>query len=121
VKSLLPGDPTQDINNEKELLSYLYKVYKDAEDFVGEKTESYSADYIVFQQVKFFSCVNNFIDPVYQADISKYIYSQNTSTQPYNGSYGEQPALWIEKYFTIKKCIAEMEKVSLNKHRKKAK
>ena len=85
------------------------------------KTESYSADYIVFQQVKFFSCVNNFIDPVYQADISKYIYSQNTRTQPYNGSYGEQPALWIEKYFTIKKCIAEMEKVSLNKHRKKAK
>ena len=38
-----------------------------------------------------------------QKDIQRYIYCQDFNTQPYPGSYGEQPFKWIEKSFIIKR------------------
>tara|TARA_Y100001951_G_C11093473_1_gene158014 strand:+ start:285 stop:515 length:231 start_codon:yes stop_codon:yes gene_type:complete len=76
---------------------------------------------MVFQQLPFFACLNQFIDPILQTDISKYIYCQESGIQPYSGSYGEQPAIWIEKYFIIKRTISEMERVAIKQQTPKRK
>ena len=40
-----------------------------------------------------------------QKDISRYVYSESFKTPPYLGSYGDQPAKWVEKSFLIKNII----------------
>ena len=56
-------------------------------------------------QLPFFVCVNNIIDEESQKDISRYIYSRDTKTPPYKGSYGETPHVWIQKYYIIKNAM----------------
>ena len=59
----------------------------------------------VFEQLPFFICNNNVIDEKSQKDISRYIYSNETGTQPYSGSYGDIPHIWIQKYYIIKQAM----------------
>ena len=61
-------------------------------------------------QLSFFSCKNLLFSKEYQKDISRYVYCQEFNTQPYSGSYSEQPALWIEKAFIIKNTLAKVSK-----------
>jgi len=67
-----------------------------------------SAESMVYQQLPFFACYNFFIDSIYQKDISRYIYAQETGTPAYSGDYGQQPAVWVEKFFIIKKTLNDM-------------
>jgi len=78
-----------------------------------ESTES-----MVYQQIPFFACYNFFIDPIYQKDISRYIYAQETGTPAYSGQYGQQPAVWVEKFFIIKKTLNDMVSASRKKQQK---
>jgi len=72
-------------------------------------------------QLPFFTCRNHFITKEMQGDIQRYVYCKDLGTNPYEGSYGNQPALWIDKYFVIKKAFAHLEKkkISENKQGKK--
>ena len=56
-------------------------------------------------QLPFFSCKNMVLDDKAQKDIAKYIYCNDFNVQPHKGSYGEQPKIWIEKSFIIKKLM----------------
>jgi len=56
-------------------------------------------------QLPFFSCKNIVLNEKSQKDIAKYIYCNDFNVQPYKGSYGEQPKIWIEKSFIIKKLM----------------
>ena len=58
-------------------------------------------------QLPFFSCKNMVLDEKSQKDIAKYIYCNDFNVQPYKGSYGEQPKIWIEKSFIIKKLMTD--------------
>ena len=59
----------------------------------------------VFEQITFFCCNDNLINEESQKDISRYVYSKDTNTPPYKGVYGEQPSIWINKYYLIKNAI----------------
>ena len=59
----------------------------------------------IFEQLPFFCCNDSLIDEESQKDISRYVYSKDTSTPPYKGAYGEQPNTWINKYYIIKNAI----------------
>ena len=59
----------------------------------------------IFEQLPFFCCNNNLIAEESQKDISRYVYSKDTKTSPYSGSYGDQPNIWINKYYLIKNAI----------------
>ena len=61
-------------------------------------------------QLPFFTCRNIFIDKDIQRDIKRYAYCKDLSVSAYRGSYGEQPALWVDKYFVIRRAFAKIEK-----------
>ena len=113
--------PEITVKTKQDLLDYTWEIYKESSLFIKEHHSKDSADYTVFQQIPFFACFNYFIEPIYQKDISRYIYSQETGTQPYAGDYGEQPGIWVEKFFIIKKTLADMTNTSRRKQLKKQK
>ena len=45
-----------------------------------------------------------------QKDIERYIYSEQFSISPYPGSYGDQPAKWVDRAFIIKGALAKKQK-----------
>ena len=45
-----------------------------------------------------------------QKDIERYIYSEQFGISPYPGSYGEQPAKWVDRAFIIKSALAKKQK-----------
>ena len=69
----------------------------------------------VVAQISFFACKNIFIDKEVQKDIQSYLYCDQFSVSPYKGDYGEQPCLWVEKVFLIRKYFAKLESQQINK------
>ena len=69
----------------------------------------------------FFTCRNIFFDKDIQKDIQKYVYCTDLGVSPHKGDFGEQPAMWIDKYFIIKKTFAKLEKSQISEARQKNK
>ena len=59
----------------------------------------------IAEQLPFFVCSNKVIDEKAQKDISRFIYSKDTNTPPYSGSYGDTPHIWVQKYYIIKQAM----------------
>ena len=66
-------------------------------------------------QLPFFTCRNFFLDANIQKDLKQYVYCKDLGVSPYTGSFGEQPALWIDKYFTIKQAFGKLEQSQIEK------
>ena len=64
----------------------------------------------IWEQLPFFVCNNIIIDEKDQKDISRYVYSKDTNTPPFRGSYGDTPSIWVQKYYIIKHAMALREK-----------
>ena len=63
----------------------------------------------------FFTCFNNIIDASIQKDIQRYIYCKELGTSPYKGAYGEQPFIWVDRFFQIKSALAKRESMQISK------
>lgn len=72
-------------------------------------------------QLPFFTCSNFFIDKEIQKDIKKYVYCKDLGVSPYEGSFENHPALWIDKYFLIKHAFAKQESSEIAKAKRKNK
>ena len=53
-----------------------------------------------------------------QRDIERYIYCEQFGISPYPGSYGEQPAKWVDRVFIIKNTLAKRQKDQIDATRK---
>ena len=60
-------------------------------------------------QLPFFTCKNIIFDKDIQKDIQRYVYCTDNNVPPYKGAYDDQPALWVDRYFLIKKAFAKRE------------
>jgi|TARA_B100000519_G_scaffold159282_1_gene140992 hypothetical protein len=69
----------------------------------------------------FFACRNIFYSKSIQKDIQRYVYCKDLGTSPYEGSYNEHPAIWVEKYFIIKSSFAKLEKMQIDKAKQERK
>ena len=87
----------------------------------NKKGESFDVTASVSAQMPFFSCYNNIINKDIQKDIQRYIYTTETNVPPYEGDYGKQPALWVDKFFIIKEALAKYEKRIIDANSKKHK
>ena len=65
-------------------------------------------------QIPFFACRNVIFDKELQKDIQRYVYCKESGVPPYKGSYNEQPAVWVEKFFIIKNTFAKKEKEQID-------
>ena len=75
----------------------------------NEKGNSFHIAESVMAQLPFFACKNIMLDKEAQKDIARYIYSKDFGISPYKGSYGEQPARWVEKTFLLKNLMQRQE------------
>lgn len=70
-----------------------------------KKGSSFSTLNNLWEQLPFFTCLNWIINEKAQKDISKYIYTKDTNTPPYPGSYGHTPKIWEQKYYIIRQAM----------------
>ena len=61
----------------------------------------------IISQIPFFTCINHIRDEKYIKLLNKYLYCTETGTPAYKGSYGEQPAKWVQYFFIIKNAMAK--------------
>tara|TARA_Y100001963_G_scaffold118422_1_gene164973 strand:+ start:2589 stop:2855 length:267 start_codon:yes stop_codon:yes gene_type:complete len=81
----------------------------------------FDEDKSLIAQLPFFTCVNHFYTDEISKDLERYSYCNNTGVVPYKGSYGNQPASWVKKYFAIKNAYAIKESMMIDKQKAKAK
>ena len=85
----------------------------------NEKGKEFDVAQSINAQLPFFSCRNIFYDKEITKDINRYIYSKEMNVPPYKGSFGEQPALWIDKFIIIKSAFAKQEKSQIEAQKRK--
>ena len=84
----------------------------------NKKGNNFNVALSVAKQLPFFCCPNKVLRKDYQKSIQRYIYCNETGTQAYNGSYGEQPARWVQEFFVLKQAFAQKEKAQIDGRRK---
>ena len=72
-------------------------------------------------QLSFFACSNVFFDAGINKDIRRYIYCKTLKVPPFEGSYGQQPAQWVDRFFAIKSAFAKLEKKQYDDLKNKSK
>ena len=107
-----------EFNNKEDVWDYINDLIEEVEYHNETTGSNLSITSSIYDQLPFFVCKNFFLSKDYQDEISKYLYCKDTSTPAYSGSYGETPALWIEKYYIIKKALMDKENNMRNKIRK---
>ena len=88
-------------------------LYVEAKDLQHEESSDPILD--VFFQLSYFCCPNIILNEKIQKDIQRYVYCEDTKTQPYPGSYGDVPAKWMSIHFILRNAI----NLSNNEYRKK--
>ena len=106
INSIISDDKKKIIkfNNINDVWDYTKLLRRESEKH-QKKGSSFSTLNNIWEQLPFFVCINNIINKKAQKDISKYIYTKDTNTPPYSGSYQDTPSLWINKYYTIKNAM----------------
>ena len=94
--------PDETFANVDDVLDYALRLKKESEDFHKEKADMFRVALDVFEQLAFFTFVGHLVDSDSQKDIKRYLYSTETQTPPYKGDFGDQPTMWVDKYFMIK-------------------
>tara|TARA_R100000808_G_C2155003_1_gene166599 strand:- start:11388 stop:11816 length:429 start_codon:yes stop_codon:yes gene_type:complete len=72
-------------------------------------------------QIPFFACLNILFDKSIYKDVQRYLYCEKLKVPPFKGTYGEQPAKWVDRFFKIKAAFAKMEKEVYDKAKAKVK
>ena len=68
----------------------------------------------VMAQLPFFACSNMIMDVEAQKDIARFMYSRQFNISPYQGSYGDQPKIWVEKSFLLNHLIERQKSKAMN-------
>ena len=85
--------------------------------FNEEKGKDFDVAKSIISQIPFFTCINHIRDEKYIKLLNKYLYCTETGTPAHSGSYGEQPARWVQYFFIIKIAMAK----KINSVKEKAK
>ena len=106
VKNILVNDNREKVkfSNIDDVWAYIDLLRIESQEH-QKKGGSFSDLCNIWEQLPFFVCVNQLICEKAQDDIARYIYSKDTNTPPYAGSYGDTPHIWVLKYFIIKQAM----------------
>lgn len=94
---------------------------EEVKDFNQDESGDFDVDKSLIKQLPFFCCTNVFYTHAIKRDIERYSYCKENNVSPYNGSYGDQPAKWVDKYFIMKSAFAKQESMMIEKTKAKAK
>ena len=100
---------TRTFSCEQDVWDVVDLIIEETKDMNEQTGKSFSPSSSVKSQLPFFACNNIIFDKEFQQDIERYIYCDNFKTPAYSGSYDEQPALWVQKSFIIKKALNKIQ------------
>tara|TARA_Y100000310_G_scaffold323879_1_gene384928 strand:- start:174 stop:638 length:465 start_codon:yes stop_codon:yes gene_type:complete len=104
--------PIVEFNSQNDIWDYVELIISESKQIQSQRGSCYNTIIDVYEQLPFFTCYNFFLDEGHQRDIAKYLYCDETGVPPYNGGYGDQPRIWVDKYNTIKNAIAIFKKIN---------
>ena len=107
--------PVWEFKSDKDIWKVIDLIIQEIREFNVKKGKEFDIEQSVQAQLPFFCCNNRLFDRDIQKDIGRYIYCKDFGISPYKGSYGEQPYLWIEKVFIIKRTFAKIESKQIEK------
>ena len=96
-------------------------IAQETKTFNEEKGGGFDVSKSILAQIPFFACLNKVRDDKYLKLLNQYVYCTETGTPAYSGSYGEQPARWVQYFFIIKNALAKKEQQMHEKARREAK
>ena len=103
-------------NNEEDVWNYALKLKTESKELRKGKGNADDLAMDVYMQLPFFCWSVVLLDKNIQRDINRYVYAKELGIAPYPGSYGEQPAIWIEKQFLIKNMITALKRTREKKN-----
>ena len=115
------GYEKRTFNNKDDVWAVIDLIAQETKSFNKNKGGDFDVNLSIISQIPFFACMNSVRDNAYLKLINQYIYCTETGTPAYSGSYGEQPARWVEHFFIIKNALAKKEKQMHEKAKREAK
>ena len=111
------GYETREFKSQDDVWAVIDLIAQETKNFNEEKGKEFDVGKSIKSQIPFFTCFNHIRDEKYLKLLNKYLYCTETGTPAYNGSYGEQPARWVQYFFIIKNAMAK----KMNNVKEKAK
>ena len=109
---------TREFKSDEDVWEVINLIIEETKEFNVENNKDFDIGDSVYSQLPFFGCRNILINNEMQQDIQRYLYCEKLNVPPYEGGYGEQPCLWVEKAFLIRKYLAKLESKQINKAKK---
>jgi len=94
-----------EFNNKNDVWDYIGEISEESKEFYKDGSR-FNILRGIYEQLPFFCCNNIILDKEHQKDIAKFLYCQDTGVPPYPGSFGDQPTMWIAKYYIIKEALS---------------
>ena len=111
------GYEIREFKSQDDVWAVIDLIIQETEQFNKEKGKEFDVAKSIATQIPFFTCFNHIRDEKYIKLFNKYMYCTETGTPAHSGSYGEQPARWIQYFFIIKNAMAK----KMNTMKEKAK
>ena len=109
---------TREFKSDEDVWEVINLIIEETKEFNVENNKDFDIGDSVYSQLPFFGCRNILINNEIQQDIQRSIYCEKFSISPYDGDYGKQPYLWVEKAFLIRKYLAKLESKQIDKAKK---
>ena len=111
------GYETREFKSQDDVWAVINLIAQETKNFNEEKGKEFDVVKSIKSQIPFFTCFNHIRDEKYLKLLNKYLYCTETGTPAHSGSYGEQPARWVQYFFIIKNAMAK----KMNNVKEKAK
>jgi len=108
--------PEETFKNKEDVWNYALELKAESEELRKGKGNADDLAIDVHSQLPFFCWSGVFLEDKIQRDINRYVYATELGMAPYPGSYGEQPAIWIEKQFLIKNMLNSLKRIREKKN-----
>ena len=112
---------TWEFKSDDDVLKAIDLIIEETKQFNIDNNKHFDISDSVYTQLPFFGCRNILFSKEIQKDIHRYIYCEKFNVPPFEGSYGEQPCLWVDKAFVIRTSLAKLESKQINKAKQNGK
>ena len=110
---------TWEFKSDDDVFKVIDLIIKETKEFNEISGKSFDISESVVTQIPFFACRNILFDKDIQKDVQRYLYCEKFNVPPYEGGYNNQPCLWVEKAFLIRKYLAKLESREIKKAKDK--
>ena len=113
------GYETREFKSQDDVWVVIDLITQETKRFNDEIGKEFDVVKSIASLIPFFTCFNHIRDEKYLKLLNKYLYCTETRTPAHSGSYGEQPARWVQYFFIIKNAMAKKQKMIQEKAKKK--